>query len=266
MTKDDHKELDLEVKMAIAAHEQTEEADREGLKHIKAIHDKGLYRAFGSMRKCISIKFPAMTRQWAYNKVVQVEVLANLEEIGVGYITENKAKLLKNYTADVQREIAAKAGNARLDTWRRIAATYASQMSPKARPKRKRASDPQPITKHDFSGEKDRKTTNGGSASKTAGANVTARTYRHRATIRYTTCDREAASIRLIEAMNASWSEFWPQNVGPTPNMTKVIGNNQEGSQDVVEIKFDSITALLGLLARWAEFFSVTSLSYQQEA
>ena len=64
--------------------------------------------------------------------------------------------------------------------------------------------------------------------------------------------------------MNASWSEFWPENVGPTPNITRVIGNNQEGSQDVVEIEFDNRPVLFGLLANWADCFNVT-LAYQEE-
>ena len=107
MTPAEQNELDEHVQKIEKAYERQGRADLDGLKELRQIHRKRLYRAFGSFEKFVEAKLPKRTRQWAYNKLTQITVLENL---GIDYISEEKAKLLENYDPDVQRDIAKQAG------------------------------------------------------------------------------------------------------------------------------------------------------------
>ena len=103
-------------------------ANRDGLESLAEIWRDRLYREFGSLEKFVNSQFQGKSRQWAYNKIAQVTVLENLKGIGVEHISEKKAQLLKNFDPDVQREIAAEAGDSRRNAdWQRIAASHAGR-------------------------------------------------------------------------------------------------------------------------------------------
>ncbi len=233
-----------------AAHKQHQQADRDGLKHLSEIWRDKLYRESGTFEEFVNSEFDGKTRQWAYNKITQVQVLANLEGMGREEISEKKAQLLKNFSPDVQREIVTKAGGSKSNAdWQRIAADYANKRGNKGhrREAKQPCTTPAPTMNVVAVGQLSSAPTD---------------SYQHRATIRYTAADREIATTRLVEALELPWNDFWPEAIAPTPNVAKVIQHSEDGSQDVVEIEFNSQATLLGLLGKWAEFFHV-KLGYQ---
>ncbi|MGO9110482.1 MAG: hypothetical protein ACLP9L_14770 [Thermoguttaceae bacterium] len=250
LTPEQRHRLGVLVAKIETAHQQDEQANHDGLESLAEIWRDRLYREFGSLEEFVNRQFQGKSRQWAYNKIAQVTVLENLKGIGVEHISEKKAQLLKNFEPDVQRAIAAEAGDSRSNAdWQRIAASHASRNHKKGHKKGSRNTT-----------ARKRK----GAERKKAASQASTDRFRHRAKIRYATGDRQVAGTRLIETLDTPWSDFWPKDVGPTPNMTKVTGTNQDGNLDVVEIEFDNRFALFGLLANWADCFNVT-LSYQEE-
>ena len=121
----EQRELDALVAKVEAAYRRRTRADRIGLKALQEIHDRRLYRSYGSFAKFVQERFGGKSRQWAWHKMIQVEVLENLESIGISHISESKAKLLRPFSAEDQRQIAVEAGQAPLTTWEEIANDHA---------------------------------------------------------------------------------------------------------------------------------------------
>ena len=106
LTATEQRELDALVAKIEVAYRRRRQADRIGLRCLREIHQRRLYRAFGTFAEFVREKFQGRSRQWAYDKMMQVETLANLEGIGIKYLSQAKAKLLRAFPPEAQREIA----------------------------------------------------------------------------------------------------------------------------------------------------------------
>jgi len=125
LSASEQQELDSLVAKIEVAYWRKTKADRMGLMWLREIHDRRLYRGHGSFAKFVQEKFCGKSRQWAWHKLIQIEVIENLEPLGITYITESKAKVLRPFSAEDQRAIAREAGKTPLKIWKEIATDHA---------------------------------------------------------------------------------------------------------------------------------------------
>ncbi len=125
LSASEQQELDSLVAKIEVAYWRKTKADRMGLMWLREIHDRRLYRGHGSFAKFVQEKFCGKSRQWAWHKLIQIEVIENLEPIGIAYISETKAKVLRPFPPEDQRAIATEAGKAPLKIWKEIATDHA---------------------------------------------------------------------------------------------------------------------------------------------
>ena len=102
LSASEQQELDSLVAKIEVAYRRRTKADRMGLMWLREIHDRHLYRGHGSFAKFVQEKFCGKSRQWAWHKLIQIEVIENLEPIGIAYISETKAKVLRPFPPEDQ--------------------------------------------------------------------------------------------------------------------------------------------------------------------
>ena len=235
------------------AYKQHQQADRKGVTYLSEIWRDKLYRDYGSLNRFIACEFNGKTRQWAYNKIMQAKVLANLKPIGIEEISEEKAKLLKNFAPDEQRKIAQEAaGSRRNGNWERIAANYANKRESKGHQEEPK----EPHTNVLANNERRHGRTAFVFPRRLVPASGHNPLHRHRPR------DRQHPAYRSLAA---SVERLLAGGHRPRANVAKVIQHREDGTQDVVETEFKYRPALLGILGNWAEYFHVVKLGYQEQ-